>query len=87
MREGNWDTMEKQYNIAVAGAGYVGLLISTLLAQHQKVTAVDIVSKKVKMVNDKKSPNQDKYFEKHLVEKELNLTATLDADLAYHNTG
>ena len=69
--------------IAVAGTGYVGLSIATLLAQHHKVTAVDIVPEKVDMINDKKSPIQDDYIEKYLAEKELNLTATLDAKEAY----
>lgn len=69
--------------IAVAGTGYVGLSISVLLAQHNKVTAVDIVPEKVEMINNKKSPIQDEYIEKYLAEKELDLTATLDAELAY----
>ena len=69
--------------IAVAGTGYVGLSIATLLAQHHKVTAVDIVPEKVEMINNKKSPIQDEYIEKFLAEKELNLTATLDAKEAY----
>lgn len=69
--------------IAVAGTGYVGLSIATLLAQHNKVVAVDIVSEKVDMINDKKSPIQDDYIEKYLAEKELDLTATLDAESAY----
>lgn len=70
-------------NIAVAGTGYVGLSISVLLAQHNRVTAVDIVPEKVEMINNKKSPIQDEYIEKYLAEKELDLTATLDAELAY----
>ena len=70
-------------NIAVAGTGYVGLSIATLLAQHNYVTAVDIVSEKVKLINNKKSPIQDEYIEKYLAEKDLNLTATLDAESAY----
>ena len=70
-------------NIAVAGTGYVGLSIATLLAQHNHVTAVDIVPEKVEMINNKKSPIQDDYIEKYLAEKELNLTATLDAKEAY----
>lgn len=70
-------------NIAVAGTGYVGLSISVLLAQHNKVTAVDIIPEKVEMINNKKSPIQDEYIEKYLAEKELNLTATLDAEAAY----
>ena len=75
--------MEKQYKIAVAGTGYVGLSIATLLSQHHQVTAVDIVPEKVKLINEKKSPIQDEYIEKYLAEKELNLTATLDAEAAY----
>lgn len=75
--------MEK-LNIAVAGTGYVGLSIATLLAQHHKVTAVDIVPEKVEMINHRKSPIQDEYIEKYLVEQELDLTATLDAKSAYH---
>ncbi|CBK79368.1 nucleotide sugar dehydrogenase [Coprococcus catus GD/7] len=75
--------MEKQYKIAVAGTGYVGLSIATLLSQHHQVTAVDIVPEKVKLINEKKSPIQDDYIEKYLAEKELNLTATLDAESAY----
>ena len=73
----------KDLNIAVAGTGYVGLFIATLLAQHHKVTAVDIVPEKVKLINNKKSPIQDEYIEKYLAEKELDLTATLDAKEAY----
>lgn len=69
--------------IAVAGTGYVGLSISVLLAQHNKVTAVDIVPEKVEMINNKKSPIQDEYIEKYLAEKELDLMATLDPELAY----
>ena len=69
--------------IAVAGTGYVGLSISVLLAQHNKVTAVDIIPEKVEMINNKKSPIQDEYIEKYLAEKELDLTATLDAEAAY----
>jgi len=72
-----------QYNIAVAGTGYVGLSISVLLAQNNKVTAVDIIPEKVDMINNKKSPIQDEYIEKYLAEKELDLTATLDAEMAY----
>ena len=70
-------------NIAVAGTGYVGLSISVLLAQHNKVTAVDIIPEKVKMINNRKSPIQDEYIEKYLAEKELDLTATIDAEAAY----
>lgn len=69
--------------IAVAGTGYVGLSIATLLSQHHQVTAVDIVPEKVGLINNKKSPIQDEYIEKYLAEKELNLTATLDAKAAY----
>lgn len=72
-----------ELKIAVAGTGYVGLSIATLLAQHHKVTAVDIVPEKVDMINDRKPPIQDDYIEKYLAEKELNLTATLDAKEAY----
>ncbi|MDD6794729.1 MAG: nucleotide sugar dehydrogenase [Clostridiaceae bacterium] len=70
-------------NIAVAGTGYVGLSIATLLAQHNYVTAVDIIPEKVQMINNKKSPIQDDYIEKYLEEKNLNLTATLDGETAY----
>ena len=70
-------------NIAVAGTGYVGLSIATLLAQHHHVTAVDIVPEKVELINQRKSPIQDEYIEKYLAEKELDLTATLDAEAAY----
>lgn len=73
----------KDLKIAVAGTGYVGLSIATLLAQHHKVTAVDIVPEKVEMINNRKSPIQDDYIEKYLSENELNLTATLDAKGAY----
>ena len=73
----------KSYKIAVAGTGYVGLSIATLLSQNHKVTAVDIVPEKVEMINNRKSPIQDEYIEKYLAEKELNLTATLDAKAAY----
>ena len=71
--------------IAVAGTGYVGLSIATLLAQHNEVLAVDIIPAKVEMINNRKSPIQDEYIEKYLAEKELNLTATLDAEAAYMN--
>lgn len=70
-------------HIAVAGTGYVGLSIATLLAQHNTVTAVDLVAEKVALINSKKSPIQDAYIEKYLVEKELDLTATLDGETAY----
>ena len=71
--------------IAVAGTGYVGLSLAVLLAQYNNVVAVDIISEKVKMINDKKSPIQDDYIEKYLAEKELNLIATLDGESAYKN--
>ena len=73
----------KDLKIAVAGTGYVGLSIATLLSQHYQVTAVDIVPEKVELINNKKSPIQDDYIEKYLAEKELNLTATLDGESAY----
>ena len=75
----------KKYTIAVAGTGYVGLSIATLLSQHHKVYAVDIVPETVALINNRKSPIQDAYIEKYLAEKELDLTATLDAKLAYSN--
>lgn len=74
---------DQSFTIAVAGTGYVGLSIATLLSQHNKVYAVDIVPEKVELINKKKSPIQDEYIEKYLAEKELNLTATLDAEEAY----
>ena len=73
----------KDLKIAVAGTGYVGLSIATLLSQHHDVTAVDIVPKKVDLINSRKSPIQDEYIEKYLAEKELKLTATLDGESAY----
>ena len=73
----------KNYKIAVAGTGDVGLSLGVLLSQHHQVVAVDIVQAKVDMINNKKSPIQDDYIEKYLAEKELNLTATLDAKAAY----
>lgn len=73
----------KNYKIAVAGTGYVGLSLGVLLSQHHQVVAVDIVQAKVDMINNKKSPIQDEYIEKYLAEKELDLTATLDAKEAY----
>lgn len=79
----NKNMESKQYKIAVAGTGYVGLSIATLLAQHHQVTAVDIIEEKVNMINQRKSPIQDEYIEKYLAEKKLNLTATLDAEAAY----
>lgn len=72
-------------NIAVAGTGYVGLSLATLLSQHNHVTAVDIVKEKVDLINQRKSPIQDTYIEKYLAEKNLDLTATLDAESAYTN--
>ncbi len=75
----------KDLKIAVAGTGYVGLSIATLLSQHHPVTAVDIVPEKVELINNKKSPIQDDYIEKYLAEKELDLTATLDAKEAYED--
>ena len=73
----------KDLKIAVAGTGYVGLSIATLLSQHHQVTAVDIVPEKVELINNRKSPIQDEYIEKYLAEKELKLTATLDGESAY----
>lgn len=75
----------KDLQIAVAGTGYVGLSIATLLAQHHKVTAVDVIPEKVDMINNKKSPIQDEYIEKYLLEKGLNLSATLDGASAYRD--
>ena len=69
--------------IAVAGTGYVGLSIATLLSQHNEVVAVDVIPEKVDMINNRKSPIQDDYIEKYLAEKELNLRATLNAEEAY----
>ena len=77
------DTIMGNYRIAVAGTGYVGLSIATLLSQHHEVMAVDIIPEKVDLINHKKSPIQDEYIEKYLAEKDLNLTATLDAEAAY----
>ena len=77
--------MDKKYTIAVAGTGYVGLSVAALLSQKNKVYAVDIIPEKVEMINRKKSPIQDEYIEKYLAEKELDLTATLDAETAYQN--
>lgn len=81
----NKPIIDKKYHIAVAGTGYVGLSIATLLAQHNHVTAVDIIPEKVEMINNKKSPIQDDYIEMYLAEKELDLTATLDGEIAYKN--
>ena len=75
--------VDKKYTIAVAGTGYVGLSIATLLSQHHKVYAVDIIPEKVELVNQRKSPIQDEYIEKYFAEKDLDLTATLDAKMAY----
>ena len=75
----------KRYNIAIAGTGYVGLSMATLLSQHNHVVAVDIVSKKVDMINKRISPIQDEYIEKYFKEKDLDLRATLDADSAYRD--
>lgn len=77
--------VEKKYRIAVAGTGYVGLSIATLLSQHNTVTAVDILPEKVDMINRRKSPIQDDYIEKYLAEKDLDLTATLDGEKAYRD--
>ena len=76
---------EQPCNIAVAGTGYVGLSLAVLLAQHNHVTAVDIVKEKVDLINQRKSPIQDEYIEKYLSEKELDLSATLDGETAYRN--
>ena len=75
--------MDKNIKIAVAGTGYVGLSIATLLAQHHRVTAVDVIPEKVNLINQRKSPIQDEYIEKYLAEKELDLIATLDGARAY----
>ena len=75
--------MDKDIKIAVAGTGYVGLSIATLLSQHHPVTAVDVIPEKVNLINRRKSPIQDDYIEKYLAEKDLNLTATLDGASAY----
>ena len=77
--------MMKDYKIAVAGTGYVGLSIATLLSQHHQVTAVDVIPEKVEKINNRISPIQDEYIEKYLAEKELNLKATLDGAAAYKN--
>lgn len=73
----------KDYKIAVAGTGYVGLSIATLLSQYHHVIAVDIIPEKVEMINNRRSPIQDEYIEKYFAEKKLNLTATMDAKTAY----
>ena len=75
----------KRYNVAVAGTGYVGLSIATLLSQHNHVTAVDIIPEKVDLINQRRSPIQDEYIEKYLAEKDLDLTATLDGESAYRD--
>ena len=75
----------RQFKIAVAGTGYVGLSIATLLSQHHQVTAVDVIPEKVDLINQRKSPIQDEYIEKYLAEKALNLTATLDGEAAYRD--
>ncbi|KIR02423.1 UDP-glucose dehydrogenase [Lachnospiraceae bacterium TWA4] len=79
------DSIHHPQNIAVAGTGYVGLSMAILLAQHNHVTAVDILPEKIDMINQKKSPIQDEYIQKYLLEKDLDLTATLDAKSAYSN--
>lgn len=84
-QEDDKSIIETKYNIAIAGTGYVGLSIATLLAQHNHVTAVDIIPEKVELINNKKSPIQDDYIEKYLAEKKLDLTATLDGEEAYKN--
>lgn len=78
-----FDVQSQGYNIAVAGAGYVGLSIAVLLAQHNHVTAVDIIPEKVELINQRKSPIRDEYIEKYLQEKDLNLTAVTDGSAAY----
>lgn len=77
--------MSHSYNIAVAGTGYVGLSIATLLAQHNRVTAVDVIPEKVELINRRRSPIQDEYIERYLAEKPLDLTATLDGAAAYRD--
>lgn len=77
--------MKKNIKVAVAGTGYVGLSIATLLSQNHEVTAVDIIQEKVDLINNRKSPIQDEYIEKYFAEMELNLTATLDAESAYRD--
>ncbi|WP_276840172.1 hypothetical protein [Anaerovibrio lipolyticus] len=72
-----------RYNIAVAGTGYVGLSMAVLLAQHNHVMAVDVVPEKIQLINERKSPIRDEYIEKYLVEKNLDLVATLDGERAY----
>ena len=77
--------MDKDIKIAVAGTGYVGLSIATLLSQHHPVMAVDVIPEKVDLINRRKSPIQDDYIEKYLAEKDLDLTATLDGASAYRD--
>ncbi|MDE6043460.1 MAG: UDP-glucose 6-dehydrogenase [Muribaculaceae bacterium] len=77
--------MKESYKIAVAGTGYVGLSLATLLAQHNQVTAVDVIPEKVNLINDRRSPIQDEYIEKYLAENDLDITATLDGAEAYRN--
>ena len=77
--------MKESYKIAVAGTGYVGLSLATLLAQHNHVTAVDVIPEKVNLINDRRSPIQDEYIEKYLAENDLDITATLDGAEAYRN--
>lgn len=79
----NKNSMNKQYKIAIAGTGYVGLSIATLLSQHHEVVAVDVIPEKVDLINNKKSPIQDDYIEEYLTNHKLNLKATLDAEMAY----
>ena len=79
------ENTEMQVKIAVAGTGYVGLSIATLLSQYHQVTAVDVVPEKVELINQRKSPIQDEYIEKYLREKPLHLHATIDADSAYRD--
>ena len=86
-RESATETMDNKgnINIAVAGTGYVGLSIATLLSQHHHVTAVDVIPEKVELINRRKSPIQDEYIEKYLAEKDLGLVATLDGESAYRD--
>ena len=86
-RESATETMDNKgnINIAVAGTGYVGLSIATLLSQHHHVTAVDVIPEKVELINRRKSPIQDEYIEKYLAEKDLDLVATLDGESAYRD--
>ena len=81
------ETKNKDIRIAVAGTGYVGLSIATLLSQHHQVTTVDVVPEKVELINNRRSPIQDEYIEKYLKEKDLHLTATTDAEAAYKDAG